>query len=70
MLGACVASLAVTYDFSGMLSSITSRDVTVTSPLSIPTPRPVPLPTTLWLLASAVGGLALVRGWAAQHARE
>jgi len=61
VLGVCVASLGVSFDFSGMTLSMTTLDAIGTSPLSIPTPRPVPLPPALWLLAAAVGGLAWVR---------
>lgn len=65
VLGACVATLGVTYDFTGMTVTMTAQGATGTSPVSIPTSRPVPLPPALWLLASAVGGLVLVRRRAA-----
>lgn len=60
--GACLLSYRVTYDFTGLVTSISSASpASGWSSLSLPVPQPVPLPATFWLLASALGGLGLWR---------
>jgi len=65
IIGTCVATVAVTYDFSGMVFTLTAEAASGTSATLLPLPQPIPLPATVWLLGPAIGGVGMMRKKAA-----